>query len=221
MCNRSDLIIALNNQSRNYLAKKTNTSIRVIPNFIEESEIDNSRIINQTISKVLYVGGVVEDKGVLDFIQVAKAFPDIEFRIVGDGDDSIKEFAKENHIDNVVFTGPQKREDVKKELLDADVFLFLTYFYGEGFSNALCEAMAAGLPCIVTDWAANKDMIGEKGGIVVGVKDVESAIKALNVMKDRDVRCKMSEANIQKVRTSYTDCVVLNQYVDAYESLLN
>ena len=96
----------------------------------------------------------------------------------------------------------------------------MTYFRGEGFSNALAEAMAAGLPCIVTDWAANKDMIGDDGGVVVAVKDVEATTEALNAMMPAEVRLAQSDWNIKKVRAEYIDSIVLDRYVDIYDMIL-
>jgi len=58
---------------------------------------------------------------------------------------------------NVKLLGEHGRETIEKELKDADLFIFLTNFRGEGFSNALAEAMAHSLPCIVSDW--EKDSI--------------------------------------------------------------
>lgn len=221
LCNKSDLIITLNTQTDEYLKRITKTPYVLIPNFISADELVESHVIRPEMKKVLYVGGVVETKGAYDMLEIARRFPDIEFRMVGKTDSAVEEFAASEGIGNVVFTGPKDRDEVKEELADADVFLFMTYFRGEGFSNALAEAMAAGLPCIATDWAANKDMIGADGGAVVAVKDTEAAIKALESMLPADIRLSQSVANIKKVRECYVDSVVLDQYVDAYESLLN
>ena len=117
--------------------------------------------------------------------------------------------------------GQLDRASVKEELMKADVFLFMTYFRGEGFSNALCEAMAAGLPCVVTDWAANADMVGDDGGVVVPVKDVDKAVEAIRSMLDPKTRRVMSESNISKVQSKYLEPIVINQYVDGYNELLN
>lgn len=83
--------------------------------------------------------------------------------------------------------------------------MFLTYFPGEGFSNALCEAMAAGLPCIVTDWAANADMIENKGGVVIPIKDYKSVTNALDTITDPELRRQMSAFNIKKVKDIYVE----------------
>lgn len=220
LCSKSDLIISLNQQSSDYLAKITNTQVQLIPNFISEDELSTDYFVRDELKTVLYVGGLVENKGVYDCLEIAKRLPDISFRFVGKGNSEFEEKARAYNLSNVVFTGQKDRNGVKEELKNADVFLFMTYFRGEGFSNALCEAMAAGLPCVVSDWAANKDMIDDAGGVVVGVKDIDGAVEALKTMLDSNVRKTMSIANIQKVKEMYIDRVVINQYVDAYESIL-
>ena len=220
LCDKSDLIISLNRQSSEHLAKITKTPVRLIPNFISEDELVSEHPVRDDLKTVLYVGGLVEDKGVYDCLQIARRLPDVCFRFVGKGNDEFEEKAKAYDLSNVVFTGQKDRGGVREELKNADVFLFMTRFRGEGFSNALCEAMAAGIPCVVTDWAANRDMIGSTGGAVVGVGDVDGAVAALEAMKEKQTRQKMSAANIRKVRTEYIDHVVIDQYIDAYESIL-
>ena len=219
LCAKSDLIITLNSQTDDFLRGITKTPYKLIPNFISADELVESHEIRPELKTALYVGGVIETKGAYEVLELAKRFPDIQFRLVGKSDATVEQFAKDNGIDNAVFVGAKEREEVKEELAAADVFLFMTYFRGEGFSNALAEAMAAGLPCIVTDWAANRDMIGTEGGAVVGVKDVDAAETALRSMFDPDIRRAQSEANIKKVRDCYVDSVVLDMYVDAYEQV--
>ena len=123
--------------------------------------------------------------------------------------------------ENVVLAGTIEHDEVSKEMKDADVFMFLSRFSGEGFSNALAEAMAAGLPCIVTDWASNKDMIEDRGGIVVPINDVEEAIQAVKDIQNYDLRLSASRFNINKVKECYVDDKVIRKYVKSYEELLS
>lgn len=220
LCNKSDLILTLNTQTDEYLKQITKTPLKLIPNFISASELVQAHEIRPEIKTAVYVGGVIETKGAFDVLELARSFPEIQFRLVGKATSDVEEYIKQYNIHNAVLTGSKDRDGVKEELAEADVFLFLTYFRGEGFSNALAEAMAAGLPCIATDWAANKDMIGNDGGAVVPVKDVAAAKEALCAMMPSEIRKKQSEANINKVRTEYVDTVVLDMYVDAYEGLI-
>ena len=220
LCNISDFIITLNSQSEEYLSNITKTPSIIVPNFISKEEIRESHTIRDNINKVLYVGGVIESKGAIDMLKVAKNFKHIEFRFVGKIEQKVLNFAKENNLNNAIFLGAQDKEFIKKELEEADVFMFLTYFFGEGFSNALAEAMAAGLPCIVTDWAANADMIGGNGGFVVQIKSPEEASVALKKAFPKYIRKRQSDYNISKVSQCYVDEVILSKYIDIYSKLI-
>ncbi len=221
LCNISDMVFSLNRQSKEMLCELTKTPVRIIPNFISEDELVLDRNINDELRTIIYVGGIVENKGIREIINVAEKIPDIQFLLIGKGDSIFEEEAKRREIANVVFSGGKDHETVKKELLKADAFIFLTHFRGEGFSNSLCEAMAAGLPCIVTDWAANRDMIGEEGGIVISsIGDIDTVVSAIQSIRNRDVRVNMSKRNIQKVKADYIESAVIKQYIDSYEELI-
>ena len=217
ICNISDCVMLLNQQSVDYVAALTKTPIELIPNFVDGAEIADAHQIREKLTRVLYVGGVVETKGCLDLLEVAKQFPETEFRLVGKPEDKVSQAAMV--LPNVKLLGVMDREQLRQEYAQADVFAFLTYFAGEGFSNALAEAMAAGLPCLVTDWAANRDMIEDKGGFVVPIKSPSAAAQALQNMMSAEVRRAQSAFNIEKIKTVYADEAVLTQYVDCYESL--
>lgn len=218
ICDKSDCVIVLNTKSLEYVKQLSNTFIQLIPNFVEFSEIEETHEINEKIKTVLYAGGVIDSKGCLDLIEVAKVFPDIEFKMIGNPSKSIKIAAEKVH--NVNLVGEKKHDVIHEEMKKADIFAFLSYYNGEGFSNSLVEAMACGLPCIVTDWAANKDMIEDKGGEVVSIKSPQKAIDALRKMMPMNIRKIQSEFNIKKVKLMYNSEIVLEQYVDCYESIL-
>lgn len=219
ICDKSDLIITLNKKSSEYLMNVTNTPVRLIPNFISEEELVKNRTINKDLKRAVYVGGLVESKGISDILKIASQLPDIQFVLIGKGNEEFENKASRMNLKNVLFTGELDRESVKRELLKADVFLFMTHFPGEGFSNALCEAMASGLPCVATDWAANKDMLGVDGGVIVNVGDVNAAVAAIGKLRTREVRENMCRENIKKVCDEYIEKVVVGKYVNIYEML--
>ncbi len=218
ICNKSDRIFLLNKESVKFTEQLTNTPIDLIPNFVDSGEISSVKEIRQEIKNVVYVGGVIPTKGCLDMVEVAKAFPDITFCMVGSPSGELEEAVK--NVSNVIITGQKTRKEVTEYLANADVFMFLSYFLAEGFSNALVEAMAMGLPCIVSDWAANADMIEDKGGFVVPIKNPEEAIEALKKMLSPEIRKAQSEFNVKKVAEAYSEKTILSQYVDAYEKTI-
>lgn len=219
LCKKSDLIICLNNQSKLFLENNTQTPVVLIPNFINYDEMGFlNRKYEGGVKNILYVGGVTKEKGCDNIIKVANNFPSISFNLVGLASSEIKNLA--NNSNNIVFKGELQGQDLKKEYENADAFMFLSRFWGEGFSNAVAEAMAAGLPCIVTDWAANADQIDDtRGGYVVKDDVVGESIMAIEKLSDPNIRKSMSIYNFEKVHSLYSSEIIIKQYVDCYEKL--
>lgn len=220
LTNISDSAIVLNGPSVEFVTKHSKRPVALIPNFIEKNAVknENTKVISPNINKIVYVGGVVKTKGCCEIIDVARKFPDIQFYMIGNPEQALVEIDKPS---NIILCGEKTRREVDQELEEADVFMFVTYFPGEGFSVALLEAMAKGLPCIVSDWAANRDMIGEYGGIVVPPKDIEAMETAIKELEHDPVRREeQSNWNIRKVRDKYVDNLVTDLYVDSWEKVL-
>lgn len=214
----ADAIIVLNSSSESYIKKVIGKQSYVVPNFLDKARWGAlpARAISDHISRALFVGGGILSKGCGIIIEAAKCFPEIEFRIAGD---ISKELRNSNLPENVLLLNEIKYEKVIQEMLDSDVFLFPTFFRAEGFSMALLEAMASGLPCIATDWAANRHMLEDKGGILIPVKQYLPLVEALRKMRDPAIRKEMSKWNQNKVRSCYLDEQVLGQLTAIYNRL--
>lgn len=105
---------------------------------------------------VVSVGQVQTRKGVLDFIEIAKQMPDVQFIWAGgfsfgkitDGYETLKTII-ENPPANVRFVGIVEREEMN-ELYNA-VDVFLTTSYNELFPVSILEAINVGLPLVIRD----------------------------------------------------------------------
>ncbi len=217
----ADKILLLNQASYDFCnTLYPNIKMEILPNFVDSSESDANHIINKEIKNILYVGMVTPEKGVDDIIEVAKFFPDKSFNLVGRVSNQIEEYYKKNHSNNISFLGPMDKEKIFNYYKNADLFLFLSRFKSEGFSNALCEAMAMGLPCIVTDWAANKEMvIGSSEKAIVESRNVESLKNAINYFESEKVRKYASRVNYLKATQEYSEDVIINRLASIYKLL--
>ena len=213
----SDEFFILNSKSADFLLKiNPKIKFEIIPNFVNESELNENRVCSEKINTILYVGGVVATKGCDRIIEVARLLPQIQFKLVGKVGLDVQDFPA-----NVSLLGEQNQEFVHEELLKADVFLFLSRFAGEGFSNALAEAMASGLPCIVSDWAANADMIEDgKGGVVLRECTTDNVVKALESLKNQEIRQEYANFNVKKTKSEYLEKIIVDRYVLCYEKLI-
>lgn len=136
-------------------------NIRVIPNparkVIHYSNIERDNII-------ISVGRLHHEKG---FDRLIKVFamlnaPDWKLYIVGDGlyFSTLSRLVEELQLgDRVIFTGVVKNVD--EYLAKSKIYVMASY--QEGFPNALCEAMSAGLACVSFDIVAGPRDIIEDG----------------------------------------------------------
>lgn len=111
------------------------------------------------------------------------------------------------------------RKDVKELLQVADVFLMASK--REGLPRSTMEAMAAGLPCVVSDIRGNRDLVDEQGGVLVGVKDADGYAKAINrVFNEPGLKEKMGEHNKVVIRKYGLDNVT-KEMINIFRQILN
>lgn len=215
MANLSSIVLVLNRNSYNFISKITNTKIEIIPNFIEQNSVSDSHEIREQIKEIVFVGHVQVTKGCVEIIRTACEFPDIHFTLVGPVNNEIRNMQIPK---NVEFVGAVPTVFVKNFLSKADLFLFPSYT--EGFSLSLMEAMANGLPCIASDVGANKDMLEDKGGIIIEPRNSDAIIDAVKKLSSYENRFLASQWNIQKVKNAYLQESVMGHIFSLYEVLI-
>lgn len=144
----------------------------------------------------------------------------IELAIVGGGDlyDDTKRQADTCQArGNIHLPGFDRSE---KWLAWADCFVLPSR--REGLSNALLEAMAAGLPCIANDIPPNREVLDDgNAGILVPMEDCNALEKAMRNMVERVGMAAHYARNARKrVEGFYSIEVVANKYIDIYKKLL-
>jgi glycosyltransferase involved in cell wall biosynthesis len=113
-----------------------------------------------------------------------------------------------------------QRSDVPSLLRLADIAIHCSY--EEGSSNAVLEAMAAGLPLVVTDAGGNAEAVLDGiNGLVVPPRDPKALARAISqILHDRDLASKFGKASRKRVETEYSLAVCLDKYERLYRSLL-
>lgn len=215
IADKAKVVLVLNQKSRDYVEKIVPGKARICPNFVMTDQIAKEHKVNDHFTTGMYVGDVRFSKGSDDIYELAEQCQDKKFIVIGSVTDEMKKIKKP---DNVIIMGRLEAVDVYRQLDEADVFIFPSLT--EGFSNALLEAMARGVPVIATDVGANKDMIEERGGVIVPVHDVEAMKAALYDMEPKEKRKKMSEWNINKVKKYYEYNKVLQELMHIYEEII-
>ncbi len=162
---------------------------------------------------ILYLGRLAAVKGlkllIEAFAKVLRSVPDARLVLVGPPDPAsfdhtVKERLQQYGVtDRAVLTGGITDLKDKQEMF-ADADLFAMPSYTENFCHALFEAMAAGLPCVVSD---SLNYAGEvamhNAGLALGRDPSEFAAGMIQILQDAALRRRMSE-NAKRLASGYS-----------------
>jgi glycosyltransferase involved in cell wall biosynthesis len=174
----------------------------------------------------LFLGRLHERKGlqllIPAFGEAVKQAPDARLLIVGPDEGMLATLQAQandfNLAGRVIFTGLLTGQDRLEALAAADLFALPAV--GEGFSMAVLEALACGLPVLLTPGCHFPEVADAGAGLVV-----ERAIPALSdalgaLLTDPDRRAQMGRAARDLVRARYAWPQVVRQLEAAYRTVI-
>lgn len=153
------------------------------------------------------------------FVKLHKLYHKAELWLIGDGDfkSHLLRLTEELGVaDNVRLLG--QRSDVPCLLGQSDIYVHASEV--EGMSNAVLEAMAAGLPCVVVDAPGVTECL-EPGvtGIVVR-RSVDDLVDALLMLaRNPSLRVEMGAKARERTKKQYSIEVNRLRYCQLYEEL--
>lgn len=138
----------------------------------------------------------------------------------GDAEPQLRQSADRLHVaDAVTFTGFVSRERMPSVYREADVFVLPSQ--QEGMSIALLEAMASGLPVIVTDTGGTAELVtkGENGEIVPWA-DVPALTHALRGLLNAEGRRRQMGMESRRRAMQFGWPVLATRYLDLCARLM-
>jgi glycosyltransferase involved in cell wall biosynthesis len=175
--------------------------------FISPKNIKRKKII-------LCVGRMVKQKNFELLIEVFREVvfldkrADFNLMFVGEGDTKTeleKKVKKYNLSKKVLFLGNKNHDEVKKIMQTSMIFVLPSLH--EGWGLVAIEAMAAGLPIVMTKTGcADYAVINKKNGFIVPINDKKALRKAiLNLIDNPKLIRKISSYNINKTKKIDTE----------------
>ena len=172
----------------------------------------------------------------IDFIYVARMIPlknhkflvnvlthcneNVRFIFVGaeDAEQSIQKEAEKLRVaDRIIFTGIIPRNEVFKQLQNADYYISSSTL--EGLPVSVLEAMYCGLPCILSDIPQHREVAANEAVILpYDIEKWASEINRLSQIKRREWQ-KMSEKIRNYAQSSFSLEVMHKKYDAVYDLL--
>ncbi len=167
--------------------------------------------------RVLAVGRLVEKKGFPTLVEAAARMPGpVEVRIVGAGADraALEALVEQHDVSGRVrLVGSRSHEDLPDEYAWADAVAVPSVVDRDGdrdgLPNVALEAMACGLPLVVSDVSALGPAVrGAGSGLVVAPGDAASLACALETVRHPDRRAALGAAGREHVEQHFdlADC---------------
>ncbi len=133
---------------------------------------------------------------------------------------SLKQKAENLNLNkNIEWVGEQN--NIPALLAQTDIGILCSH--EEGFSNSILEAMACGLPMIVTDVGGNTDaVIDNENGFVVPAKSPEKLAEAILMLANNsELRTKMGKANRLRIEDKFSLERCVENYKLLYQEVLS
>lgn len=181
----------------------TINNIALVPNGVDLTAFQSQAAIpDDGTLRLLCVARLIERKGQHHLIDAVKRLSDegisVVLDLVGTGDAQIANEAQARALgvrDKVHFAGYVPREEIANYYAAAHVFVLPSY--NEGMSVATLEAMAAGLPVVVTRTGGTAELVGEAiNGLTFNWADVDTLTTHLRrLASDRNLTRRMGTAS--------------------------
>jgi len=172
---------------------------------------------------ILYTGNITERKGIGDIVNALKhVTTPVKLTLSGKVEQeyilALREDLGESNVNHqLTFTGELLPENLLIQYRSSSIFTLCSY--AEGFSKSLLEAMACGLPVIVSDLAPFKEIIKDHvNGLMVPVHSPKRIAEAIHEYIERPELRKKCGINARKtVQERFRKGIEVNSWL----SLIN
>lgn len=176
----------------------------------------------KTKTNILFVGRLIEVKGVKYLIDALNLLDPEKFELHIAGDGPERENLEKNAPENVVFHGYQTGKNLAKLYRNADVFVLPSIVddagYTEGLGTVLLEAANFSIPSIGTNVGGIPDIIiDRKTGLLVPQKNSAALADAIKTLAEDQVLCGILTENARKhLKDNFSWKVITEKFFEIY-----
>lgn len=167
--------------------------VKIVPNVPDLQLVSFSILPKQTLNKIITVSRIAPEKNSLLALEtISKLTEPVTFTWIGDSKDN-------NYLDsflqlanalpaNITFKylGALPKQTIIEELMANDIFFLPTL--GENFGHAIYEALALGLPCVISNKTPFQSLEKDQAGFISHPNDSEGFKGALSNLLNLDIK---------------------------------
>ena len=199
--------------------------VKIIPNGVDTDYFMPSDRMNKDNSEIniLFVSRLIERKGLQFVIPGLKEIIEnsdkkIRLTVVGDGPyrGQLEKMALENDVTGYIsFEGYKNKTELPGYYHNADVFILPSK--KEGMPNVVLEALACGLPVVMTPCEGAEELVDDNG-LVARQQDF---VKALGGLLHNEISMKkMAAASREKAVREFAWDGIVNKYIEIFQKLV-
>lgn len=185
------------------------------------------RLNNDTITRFLFIGRLLRDKGLIEYVEASKKInnnENVEFAILGPfysgnptaiNQSKMKKWQKEGSVKYVGVS-----DDVKSVIKEYDCIVLPSY--REGLSKVLLESASMAKPIITTNVPGCKEVVDDGiNGYLCEPRSIEDlANKMIMMLNLSDEERKiMGQAGRAKMIKEFDEKIVIDKYLEAIEDI--
>ncbi len=222
---KAELIIAKCRIEKNMIKKiNSKLKIKIIYNGIDTAKFKPSKKQPTDTLKIICPARLIKRKGqdilINSVSKLKKEGIKIKVDFIGEGDEKdnyTKLVGKYKLEENIIFSGYIAGEKMPQKYGEADIFVLPSY--NEGMSNAMLEAMACGLPVVVTDVGGTEELVDKNNGFVFKPGDNIALTKILkHICGNKEIINKLGQ-NSRKKAENFKWENIAKEYLHIFEDI--
>ncbi len=163
---------------------------------------------------LLYVGRIAPEKDLEVLMEAVRLLNrhGLKFRLLMVGDGPSRPKLEGQRIDNVIFCGYQRGQDLYALYASADIFVFPSVT--ETFGNVILEAMASGLPVVAAPNGGVEDnLLPGRNGLAFKAGDArDMAVQIEKLAAQPEVRQILAQGALEHARSRNWDSILADFY---------
>lgn len=221
----SDCLIAVGSSLKLAMTMLTDKEIHIVPNIVNTREFFPIDKKSDSTFKFVSVSYLKKNKNVdmtiRAFAELYRGDSSKKLIIIGDGEEenNLKNLAIELGVkENVEFLGRLDRVNTASEIRRCDAFVLPSQY--ETFGVAYIEALASGIPIIVTKCGGPEDFFDESLGRMINVGSLEELKEAMKYIEENIFRYNRNDIS-KMAKSKFDEKVIGKRIIQLYKSVLH